>query len=448
MRRTLVCLSRIFRFDSQETGAPGLLLVVAAAVITMSVSCSKPAAPPDSSQGDTSALESAEPAPSTPIPATAKPPTPTAGTAAGPKIVCDAPVYDFGSAVNTKPIQHTFVLKNAGTAPLEIAGTSTSCGCTVATLDKKSLAPGETTELKADLSLTGKTGVLSKTITVRSNDTSTPQGLFTLTMKGTATALIKVLPLYLAWDSIPKDAEASKTLNVEATAPDVTFAITGVDIIAPKLPQVSLVAAQGSVAAPPPAAESPRLATQIETVEAGKQYRIIVKTVPPLAEGFLNAVVRIHTDHPDYPEIQVQTSGNVLGEIGVMPASIDVPSPGTKDTPISRFVRIVPGTVKKFKVLGVETPFPSISATINEQPGNIVLIELKNIVPSQELDGKAVVVATDVPGHTEIRVPFKVRVLPVIPTPLPAAPNTPPTAKPAQSALPALPPIPAPSGAK
>lgn len=63
--------------------------------------------------------------------------------------------HDFGELQQYAKMENTFVLKNTSDKSLRLAKPITDCGCTVAELDRQVLAPGETTELRAQLH-TGK----------------------------------------------------------------------------------------------------------------------------------------------------------------------------------------------------------------------------------------------------------------------------------------------------
>ena len=69
---------------------------------------------------------------------------------AGPRLVVDPEVYDFGTVAEGLLVEAVFTLTNAGDAPLVFSGQpSTSCGCTSAPLPEMVLAPGESMELVA-----------------------------------------------------------------------------------------------------------------------------------------------------------------------------------------------------------------------------------------------------------------------------------------------------------
>jgi len=100
---------------------------------------------------------------------------------AAPKIAVDQAVYDFGEVIAGIAVTHTFVLTNAGDAPLVITKVRTSCGCTTTALSKTTLEPGESVELTATFDTTHYSGKVGKSITVESNDPDTPKLVLLIT---------------------------------------------------------------------------------------------------------------------------------------------------------------------------------------------------------------------------------------------------------------------------
>ena len=94
----------------------------------------------------------------------------------------DAPVFDFGTALNGVAVKHVFHLKNVGTAPLIIGGVQTSCGCTAAQPTKSTVAPGDESDIAVTFDTRSDKGPASRTITVLTNDPKHQQ--LNLTLKG------------------------------------------------------------------------------------------------------------------------------------------------------------------------------------------------------------------------------------------------------------------------
>lgn len=92
---------------------------------------------------------------------------------AAPMISVDSPVYSVtvqsGSLVN-----HSFLVTNIGDETLHLAGVSTSCGCTTASLAKTELAPGESVAVDATVNTAGFRGTVTRSVLVDSNDPVNP----------------------------------------------------------------------------------------------------------------------------------------------------------------------------------------------------------------------------------------------------------------------------------
>jgi len=82
---------------------------------------------------------------------------------------------DFGTIDEGSSISMTFTIKNAGTADLIIYDAKPSCGCTVAKLSNKEVAPGKEATLETVYSShVNGTGPINKAIIVSTNDPVEP----------------------------------------------------------------------------------------------------------------------------------------------------------------------------------------------------------------------------------------------------------------------------------
>ena len=83
--------------------------------------------------------------------------------------------HDFGKMSPGKKASHNFVILNNGNAPLQIKDVRPSCGCTVATLPKSKLEPGENTFIEIAFNSSGMLGNVHKSITLLSDDPVNPK---------------------------------------------------------------------------------------------------------------------------------------------------------------------------------------------------------------------------------------------------------------------------------
>lgn len=88
--------------------------------------------------------------------------------------------HDFGSVYEGEVVDYTFKFENTGKAELKIKDIRTSCGCTAALVSNEVLAPGESGTLKVELDTSDRSGKMSRTITIQSNDPIRPQKVLTV----------------------------------------------------------------------------------------------------------------------------------------------------------------------------------------------------------------------------------------------------------------------------
>jgi hypothetical protein len=91
-----------------------------------------------------------------------------------PRLVLDAPDFDFGRVAEGTVLHHRFKATNAGDAPLTITRLLPGCGCTSAVMGKSLLAPGESTGLEVTFNTTGESGSVRKSVQVVTDDPDAP----------------------------------------------------------------------------------------------------------------------------------------------------------------------------------------------------------------------------------------------------------------------------------
>jgi hypothetical protein len=96
-----------------------------------------------------------------------------------PRLTIVEPVKDYGTVPKGDKLDWAFVVKNTGDADLQIISAKPGCGCTVADFDKV-VKPGETGKVTAHVDTTAFAGPIAKTVTLETNDPSTPTAQLTL----------------------------------------------------------------------------------------------------------------------------------------------------------------------------------------------------------------------------------------------------------------------------
>jgi len=315
-------------------------------------------------------------------PATAPAPAPAQAAAepaaAPPKIVCDQPSFDFGAAEPGAVINHEYEVRNDGGTTLEIRNVRASCGCTIVKPPANNmLKPGETAKIGASLNLAGRNGHQEKHVIVESNDPATPTML--LNLRGDVRQEIAITPERLTPGQIRGD------VSVEM---DVLF---GNNSPTP----IHVMEARSSTT---------NLYLELSTITTGKEYRVHVKTMPPLPPGVMAGTISLFTDYPSRPVFEVPFNAVIQGPLAVIPTAINVQQSLTG--PMSQTIVIRPVTAPQVKVVSVETPDPAITTEQSPFGSNGVRLQVNNIVAKPELNGKSIKITTDVEGMREIFIPF------------------------------------------
>ncbi len=77
--------------------------------------------------------------------------------------------FNYGKIIQGEKVSHTFTFTNEGKSNLIIASAKGSCGCTVAQPPKDPIPPGGTGKIDVVFDSNGKSGMVSKSISVLSN---------------------------------------------------------------------------------------------------------------------------------------------------------------------------------------------------------------------------------------------------------------------------------------
>jgi hypothetical protein len=77
--------------------------------------------------------------------------------------------HNFGKVAEGEKLSYTFIFENKGTADLILSSASASCGCTLPKFSKKPIAPGQGGNIEVIFDTSGRDGMQTKTVTVKSN---------------------------------------------------------------------------------------------------------------------------------------------------------------------------------------------------------------------------------------------------------------------------------------
>lgn len=77
--------------------------------------------------------------------------------------------HDFGKVAEGEKVACVFEFENKGTTDLVVRSATTSCGCTVPKYDTEPIPPGKSGKLEVIFDTSGRNGMQTKTISIKSN---------------------------------------------------------------------------------------------------------------------------------------------------------------------------------------------------------------------------------------------------------------------------------------
>ena len=312
------------------------------------------------------------------------------GTVAGkPKAVAVEPVTDVGTVAKGDSVTHDFVIKNEGTAPLEITQVRPACGCTVASFDK-TIAPGKTGVVHTVVDTVTFNGPIAKGVTVYTNDPATPQ--IELTVKAKVEPYIYVRPGYARYIVVQGEPQDGSIAQILWSSDGTPFDVLSVDSPFPAL-KVNF-----------------REATEKERIPEmkGKQWRVETLLSNDAPVGPLANYVTIHTNHPKQKLVQVPISGFIRPVIAVTPPVADFGQIALKE-PLKKALFVRNFATESINVTKIDNSVKGMDAQLEPVTAGReyqVRLTLKPEMGKGPFNGK-ITVHTDSPKTPTIEVEIK-----------------------------------------
>lgn len=237
-----------------------------------------------------------------PLPAPSAGPAPTSPATAdcGPKILFASPEHDFGKAMAGEIVKHDFIFTNAGDAVLELASVRPSCGCTTATNWPRTVEPGRSGVIPVQFTSANFNGPVEKTVTVASNDKTQPSVV--LHLKGKVWKPIEFNPqlavLNVTAESVSNTTSVVRVINNA----DQAIAILGVECT------------------------NTAFAAVLKTNQPGKEFALIIRTVPPMPAQNVHGQVLLKTTASEAPVATVPVMVVPQPLVALIPPQIVLPS--------------------------------------------------------------------------------------------------------------------------
>jgi hypothetical protein len=203
----------------------------------------------------------------------------------------------------------------------------------------KELLPGGEGEVKVTVQTKGRSGNLTKTATVQTDDPNAP--VISLTLSGKVTMDIEVVPRFITFGRVMapyKDITREVTLKLR---PDSKTQIKGFKT------QHDLFTVQ-----------------KVPEKSVDNQIALLVTPKAELPPGQQRDILVVETSNEKNPNIQIQIHMIVTGNITIQPESLYF-SAQRKEQSITVF-KSDPKAGKNFKILRVETSTPKLKAQITE----------------------------------------------------------------------------------
>ena len=218
---------------------------------------------------------------------------------AAPKAVVSETTLDLGIVPKGDLADIEFIIRNEGTAVLEITEVRPACGCTVAQFDSQ-IPAGGSGKIKATLDTTNLYGANSKTLAVFTNDPGA--ATIVLTVKSDVKPYLAASPGYARFNTVRHEREGTITQHLWAEDGN-DFRVVKVE------PPYSYMRTAF------------REAKEEEKIEKGKgrQWLVDITLASDAPVGALTQHMVITTDHPKQKLVKIPVSGFVRPVVAVTP---------------------------------------------------------------------------------------------------------------------------------
>jgi hypothetical protein len=215
--------------------------------------------------------------------------------------------YDFGSMERRGTRTHTFVIRNDGTQPLSLEKGETTCKCTFSSLAQGVVAPGESVEIKLDWTAkeVGMTTVFSQSAEIYTNDPA--NRLVHLVIHGQIIQSVLPKPEVITMNNISSGEEYTATTGLYCYR-DTVDRLEIVDFELLGATPLNLVEIRFEPMSAEQVAKEPR-------ATSGQVMHVKLKS--GMKAGLFSQAIRVKTNLPDAPRVDVFLNGEVVQDITV-----------------------------------------------------------------------------------------------------------------------------------
>lgn len=261
---------------------------------------------------------------------------------------------NFGRLKPGQEVRATVTIENAGGRTLELEAPTATCGCQTPLLERKTLGPGEKTNLLLRQVAAPQIGPFRHMVFLKSNDPEKPQA--DVYLDGTVSKGVIVRPEPLVFDAMRPGESRTRYLEI-ASDEGKSFRITYLNAFGP-------VQAIGTV-------DVPSEVHKIEvTATAGKDL------------GEFEGTIVTNLDIPGNPPLMIPVRGTVNGPYRITPSSLDLGViPGHSEMSKSILVGSTTGRAVSIGKLGELPAGWSLESSLTSKDGTLHVVKLKIKVP-------------------------------------------------------------------
>lgn len=324
---------------------------------------------------------------------------------AAPRLTIIEPIKDYGTIPKGEKLDWSFEVKNTGDADLQIIAAKPGCGCTVADFDKV-IRPGQTGKVTAHVDTTAFAGPIAKTVTLETNDPTTPTSQ--LTIHAVVKPYVEAFPAgFVRYNLLQGEADTQTViLYSEEEEP---FQVTSIEV-----PGDWVKATFDKITAD--ADKAPNVG------RAGQdQYRVKITVGGPTAQlGPLSDKVHIVTTSKHQPDYFISISGVVRPTFRVEPSALNFGEVTATDVAATRMVMLRSNSMKapeSFVVSKAESSAPGVVTSVkpgaNKGEFEVTLQISKDAKPG-DIDGTVKIFTND-KVNPVVTVPMKATIKPARP---------------------------------
>ena len=307
--------------------------------------------------------------------------------------------YDFGTMPQQVKGTHSWEVKNAGDADLDIWLLESTCSCTIGKLKaakgqtekKATIKPKESTTIDLEWETRNKHDDYDNQVKIGTNDPA--HRSVTLRVKG------KVFPAVMVY---PPEMITLDGISNEAPT-EAYIAVYSKDRPETKITKISTSRPDFMVAKQRPLDEKER--KQFELKVGGYQVTVAIKPGMPL--GRFHEELVIETDHPRQPETRVTIAGYTTGPISVVPERLRMEVSSSEGATRSLTVLVRGDLPKRFEIAHHPDGVEVVSAT---KPGGYLLTVTVPPGAAAKLIEDEIVIKTDKPSATEVKIPVTIMI--------------------------------------